>query len=210
MLVYCIVSQFLFLFGCVCICLFFFFFSIRIRHTICALVTGVQTCALPISDIGAVSQPDFSGPQRLWRSGRRPRVFRQGRGRPQTPRNGLSRHIAEGTIQLPPGKAHGPRAGATELGAEGNAERSEEHTSELQSLMRTSYAVFCLKKKQKLKQKHIDNHRRIRTNINQENKRCKNISKRTIYVKVIDKNTQQNKKQNKEGSSHTTKDINTI
>src|SRR3546814_2171149 len=26
--------------------------------------------------------------------------------------------------------------------------RSEEHTSELQSLMRTSYAVFCLKKKQ--------------------------------------------------------------
>src|SRR3546814_1224025 len=29
------------------------------------------------------------------------------------------------------------------------AKRSEEHTSELQSLMRTSYAVFCLKKKQK-------------------------------------------------------------
>src|SRR3546814_5176310 len=27
------------------------------------------------------------------------------------------------------------------------AERSEEHTSELQSLMRTSYAVFCLKQK---------------------------------------------------------------
>src|SRR3546814_6805903 len=29
--------------------------------------------------------------------------------------------------------------------------RSEEHTSELQSLMRTSYAVFCLKKKKKKK-----------------------------------------------------------
>src|SRR3546814_1220196 len=28
--------------------LFFFFFSSRIRHTSCALVTGVQTCALPI------------------------------------------------------------------------------------------------------------------------------------------------------------------
>src|SRR3546814_3098747 len=28
-------------------------------------------------------------------------------------------------------------------------QRSEEHTSELQSLMRTSYAVFCLKKKKK-------------------------------------------------------------
>src|SRR3546814_4605425 len=30
--------------------------------------------------------------------------------------------------------------------------RSEEHTSELQSLMRISYAVFCLKKKKKVKQ----------------------------------------------------------
>src|SRR3546814_6956238 len=29
------------------------------------------------------------------------------------------------------------------------SERSEEHTSELQSLMRSSYAVFCLKKKKK-------------------------------------------------------------
>src|SRR3546814_9270110 len=32
---------------------FFFFFSSRRRHTRCALVTGVQTCALPIS--GAVA-----------------------------------------------------------------------------------------------------------------------------------------------------------
>src|SRR3546814_7290790 len=31
------------------------------------------------------------------------------------------------------------------------AERSEEHTSELQSLMRISYAVFCLKKKKTTK-----------------------------------------------------------
>src|SRR3546814_2457178 len=36
------------------------------------------------------------------------------------------------------------------------AERSEEHTSELQSLMRISYAVFCLKKKKQLLRK---NHR---------------------------------------------------
>src|SRR3546814_6551426 len=34
----------------------------------------------------------------------------------------------------------------------GLAARSEEHTSELQSLMRISYAVFCLKKKQRKKQ----------------------------------------------------------
>src|SRR3546814_8408338 len=33
--------------------------------------------------------------------------------------------------------------------------RSEEHTSELQSLMRISYAVFCLKKKTKLTKKKI-------------------------------------------------------
>src|SRR3546814_1680240 len=32
--------------------------------------------------------------------------------------------------------------------------RSEEHTSELQSLMRISYAVFCLKKKHTNKRKH--------------------------------------------------------
>src|SRR3546814_7941855 len=30
---------------------FFFFFSSRRRHTRCALVTGVQTCALPICDL---------------------------------------------------------------------------------------------------------------------------------------------------------------
>src|SRR3546814_6884446 len=35
--------------------------------------------------------------------------------------------------------------------------RSEEHTSELQSLMRISYAVFCLKKKNKNKSKTIPN-----------------------------------------------------
>src|SRR3546814_2854707 len=38
--------------------------------------------------------------------------------------------------------------GATEWFYKGNrSRRSEEHTSELQSLMRISYAVFCLKKK---------------------------------------------------------------
>src|SRR3546814_6608150 len=35
--------------------------------------------------------------------------------------------------------------------AQVDASRSEEHTSELQSLMRISYAVFCLKKKNKKK-----------------------------------------------------------
>src|SRR3546814_5116677 len=39
--------------------------------------------------------------------------------------------------------------------------RSEEHTSELQSLMRISYAVFCLKKKKNVVSYH--NNRRIHT-----------------------------------------------
>src|SRR3546814_1407662 len=42
----------------------------------------------------------------------------------------------------------GNRGGRTaDRGAAGRRSRSEEHTSELQSLMRISYAVFCLKKK---------------------------------------------------------------
>src|SRR3546814_2305128 len=36
-----------------------------------------------------------------------------------------------------------------DYGYAGQSVRSEEHTSELQSLMRISYAVFCLKKKKK-------------------------------------------------------------
>src|SRR3546814_10491940 len=37
--------------------------------------------------------------------------------------------------------------------------RSEEHTSELQSLMRISYAVFCLKKKKTKKQQKYNQHK---------------------------------------------------
>src|SRR3546814_2657405 len=44
-------------------------------------------------------------------------------------------------------RRHGREGG----GGRGGAGRSEEHTSELQSLMRISYAVFCLKKKKPIK-----------------------------------------------------------
>src|SRR3546814_19501562 len=47
-----------------------------------------------------------------------------------------------------PARSTGGQGGAGDQAAAG---RSEEHTSELQSLMRISYAVFCLKKK-KIKQ----------------------------------------------------------
>src|SRR3546814_1342389 len=47
---------------------------------------------------------------------------------------------------MPFGRRHEHRRFDTSLG---DHLRSEEHTSELQSLMRISYAVFCLKKKKK-------------------------------------------------------------
>src|SRR3546814_1005680 len=52
----------------------------------------------------------------------------------------LDRSAADGV----PVRLH--QTGADDL-ADAAADRSEEHTSELQSLMRISYAVFCLKKK---------------------------------------------------------------
>src|SRR3546814_6525393 len=65
-------------------------------------------------------------------------IFRPEKQLPQTPESGnASRRRAAGRI---------PSSETTR--------RSEEHTSELQSLMRISYAVFCLKKKKKRKTKH--------------------------------------------------------
>src|SRR3546814_2587366 len=46
---------------------------------------------------------------------------------------------------------HASIAHGADGGSDAGGQRSEEHTSELQSLMRISYAVFCLKKKKKTK-----------------------------------------------------------
>src|SRR3546814_9682592 len=46
-------------------------------------------------------------------------------------------------------------------GGAGHLQRSEEHTSELQSLMRISYAVFCLKKKQQDKNQVRNIHTKV-------------------------------------------------
>src|SRR3546814_1502825 len=54
------------------------------------------------------------------------------------------------------------QAAAQELIRRG-AVRSEEHTSELQSLMRISYAVFCLKKKNTLRQHRHLKHEKLTT-----------------------------------------------
>src|SRR3546814_1570104 len=71
-------------------------------------------------------------------------------------RSGRGHADVGGTGREPPfGREHvGPAAqqvGSLTHGdlGQGRQARSEEHTSELQSLMRISYAVFCLKKKKK-------------------------------------------------------------
>src|SRR3546814_9558548 len=100
------------------------------------------------------------------------------------PRQGVQRHAGTGYIgngrkaswaaQLVsnPQKACRPKPGGAmakllAIVARGGEEtlqwRSEEHTSELQSLMRISYAVFCLKKNKKNKIQQV--HGRTRKNI---------------------------------------------
>src|SRR3546814_2254627 len=59
---------------------------------------------------------------------------------------------AESTLKYP------TRFSEHERVVELEGERSEEHTSELQSLMRISYAVFCLKKKTTYRRKIILQH----------------------------------------------------
>src|SRR3546814_1563938 len=125
----------------------YFFFSSRRRHTRCALVTGVQTCALPISRylvVPATAMAHRHAPSADGGMGRRPRADLALRllVHPKVCRKGgtMSRFKNEITHL----QAH---IKTLRLGA---GARSEEHTSELQSLMRTSYAVFCLKTKRKI------------------------------------------------------------
>src|SRR3546814_9149471 len=74
--------------------------------------------------------------------------------------------LPRNVVQLPVTAGHaktsrriGPgfpsRLPARKVSANRFCDRSEEHTSELQSLMRISYAVFCLKKKKKKKTTNI-------------------------------------------------------
>src|SRR3546814_1916254 len=59
-------------------------------------------------------------------------------------RDELHDELSRRTLELAPGDTEG---GTDLLRRYQKEMRSEEHTSELQSLMRISYAVFCLKKK---------------------------------------------------------------
>src|SRR3546814_3077771 len=71
------------------------------------------------------------------------------------------------------------RALGIEIGADRVARgfaRSEEHTSELQSLMRISYAVFCLKKKKKKKKNNkCQKHKYDQSNKTNDNNQTQTI-----------------------------------
>src|SRR3546814_3459569 len=71
------------------------------------------------------------------------RIAKLARGEPE--HRALNQHHYPNPFVLSLSK-HCPSSAAIERK---NGPRSEEHTSELQSLMRISYAVFCLKKKKK-------------------------------------------------------------
>src|SRR3546814_5173967 len=118
-----------------CIRLICVFLSGRRRHTRCDLVTGVQTCALPISPRESVNLLEAISPLRGHNEAR---VVQRGADEPGVI---LTERRLVSLVQV----AAWPDS--AEQVTDTVASRSEEHTSELQSLMRISYAVFCLKKK---------------------------------------------------------------
>src|SRR3546814_6610928 len=101
-------------------CLFFFLMIRRPPRS-----TRTDTL-FPSTTLFRSDRPDRTAARRHV-GGDAPRLCAGERARARDGRSGRAR----------PGGRRRPRAGA----------RSEEHTSELQSLMRISYAVFCLKKK---------------------------------------------------------------
>src|SRR3546814_7122862 len=133
-----------------------FFFSSRRRHTRCALVTGVQTCALPICGSAAdhLDLPDRERAELVHLVAGalaqgfvdRHAVDQDRRGPPADVRRAVAACLA---LRREPGDGEFQRA--HDVGAEvellcefllayDRGRRSEEHTSELQSLMRISYA----------------------------------------------------------------------
>src|SRR3546814_7099713 len=91
----------------------------------CAAGTTSRSGSAPTTSTGSSADPD-------------------GRAMERRKRIGLVAHDAKKAELLDWVAQHRDRLAVHDLCATG---RSEEHTSELQSLMRISYAVFCLKKK---------------------------------------------------------------
>src|SRR3546814_7991344 len=130
-----------------------FFCSSRRRHTRCALVTGVQTCALPICKVSVLSGvcDGFIG-NRMVEEYFRQAMFLVEEG-------ALPFEVDEALEEF--GFSMGPFKVADLAGLDIGGSirkrraqerpdmpylRSDEHPSELTSLLRTSHTVFCLKK----------------------------------------------------------------
>src|SRR3546814_9403059 len=163
-----------------------FFFSSRRRHTRCALVTGVQTCALPILDVTMMSLTKYVGghsdvmmgsltaTKAVWPK-LRSATYQLGQSVSPDDCALMLRGLRTLDVRM---RRHGENglavanwlAGRAEVGrvlhpalpgdpghavwsrdfSGASGPRSEEHTSELQSLLRISNAVFFLHKKTNL------------------------------------------------------------
>src|SRR3546814_9775933 len=107
-----------------------------------------STCTRRCTTTSACSTTRTAAPDPRPPARRDPAVRRiPGRRRPTCDHGGMTSPTRFPDLPLSPALTPGLEAlGYAEL-TPIQAQRSEEHTSELQSLMRNSYAVFCLKKK---------------------------------------------------------------
>src|SRR3546814_10860625 len=106
-------------------------------------------------DPAAYRPPDLDGRARPCRLRRKQDRSRQGAGGRREGRAARRQELVRGRSRRWRRDGHGqPRSPDQARGIRRLHLRSEEHTSELQSLMRISYAVFCLKKN---KQNHTNN-----------------------------------------------------
>src|SRR3546814_6284923 len=125
--------------------LLFFFFKQKTAYEMRISDWSSDVCS---SDLGQ-TEGDGVGDRRYLRKGRR-RVRRR-----QARREDLPRHLEDGARRpaprLPrhqrPARRLGRHVAGRRSRRQGERQRSEEHTSELKSLMSISYAVFRLKKK---------------------------------------------------------------
>src|SRR3546814_7414713 len=125
-------------------CVFFFFFKQKTAYEMRISDWSSDVCS---SDLRAAN------------GARVPQLRAAGALRPAVGRTGLAHGRC--APQAPPRRGHrfppDARVPHRRQPAPDRLERSEEHTSELQSLMRISYAVFCLKKQKNIKHFNLIN-----------------------------------------------------
>src|SRR3546814_13341319 len=117
---------------------FFFFFFLMIRRPPRSTRTDTLFPYTTLFRSSLASHPNGRDISRKHRAA----AYKSGSSSPHHPYN----RQRKGPRQRPAGLQ--PRSSA-QAPVPGRGKRSEEHTSELQSLMRSSYAVFCLNKKTK-------------------------------------------------------------